>query len=123
MGRVPERAGAAGRTAGDRAAAARARGRSRPLKGDLALRGPGWVAPLGAQLRHRRRVGRLVVCRRFFTDRKTFDSMASFFELPLTELEILAAAGDRGDRLFEAELPPLARSSRRIQLPQPLPVA
>jgi hypothetical protein len=59
--------------------------------------------------------------RRFFIagrllHRQAFDPLPRLIELLLAELEVLATAGDRGDRIFQAQLAFLEGSQGAIQL-------
>src|SRR6184192_1049213 len=101
MGRLSVRAGA-GRTPGSRAPASR-RIRRRALEGDLALGCPRRSVTFGSEFGNRRRVRRLFDVR-LLPDRQAFDPLAGFLQFSLAELQVLAPAGDRRDRLFQAQL-------------------
>src|ERR1700716_1193443 len=54
------------------------------------------------------------------SDGKGFDPLPGLLQLPLAELQVVAPAGDRGDRLFQAQLAFLECVQRRIELRQRL---
>src|SRR5438477_304301 len=57
---------------------------------------------------------------RLLPDRQAFDPLPGFLQFSLAELQVLAPAGDRRDRLFQTQLAFLEGVQRRIELRQRL---
>src|ERR1700694_4701300 len=114
MGRLP--LGRARRWATRNRARFAARTHRGALEGDLALGLSRGRTALGAQVRDRRWMRRVVLWQRVLLHGQALDPLAGFLELPLAEQQVLASAGDRGDPPAQSELPSLERPQRGIEL-------